>query len=149
MYHQLSSPLSCTELTQVVHFLQKVFHHFTYYQSTCEKTYLDNIQVISSCYSLVLVEAQIISLHDQHINRVRQYRDFKHQPDGIEMLSTSIAHMINFIADNMHLIPDPWFKVHFIKAIKNMFSNKIAYLEEDMIEVQRLGKIILGNGYGS
>jgi hypothetical protein len=143
MYHQLSSPLSCKELAQVVHFLETTFHHFQHYESTCEKTYLDNIQVISSCYSLVLVEAQITSLHDQHINRVRQYRDFKQQPDRFEMLSSSIAHMINFIADNVSLVPDPWFKVHFVKAVKSLFSDRMTYLQKDMTEVQRLAKVIL------
>jgi hypothetical protein len=141
--HQLSSPLSCTELNQVAHFLQTVFHHFMSCQSTCEKTYLDAIQIILSCYSLVLVEGQFVLLHDQYINRVRQYRDFKQQPEQIEAFSLSISHMINFTADNIHLVPDPWFKVHFVKAIKNLFSNKIAYLEDDMIEVQRLAKILL------
>jgi hypothetical protein len=141
--YQFSPLLSFNELTQVSHFLQTVFHHFMSCQSSCEKAYLDDIQIILSCYCLVLVEGQFVSLHDQHINRVHLYRDFKQQPEQIQTLSSSVAHMINFIAENIHLVPAPWFKVPFVKAIKNMFSDKVAFLQEDMSELQRLAKIIL------
>lgn len=136
-------PLTTEDIIQLKHFLQSALEHFSQCQSSCEENYLAHLSIIIDCYSLVLLEAGYFSMQDEHFNLLQRYRHFKQHPELIPKLSFALAKMINSIAEKTGLIEDPWFYPHFATAVKNILSNKVAYLYGEMEVAQKLLRKIL------
>lgn len=136
-------PLSRNDVISLAQFYQIAFKHFLTCKSSLEKSYLENIRVISDCYSLTLIERGMVSINDDNLNEFRRYWSFKQFPETLEKLALAIAEMISFIADKIKLANHPWFYEDFVSSIKNTLGDRISYLYGDLVEAKRLEEILL------
>ena len=137
-------PLLPNDTMELMRVIETALEHFNQVHSSSEENYLTQLRIISHCYYLVSIELgeepSFSSFADMNI---------KEHPERISSYALSIADQINTISDKVRLLDYPWFYPHFINAVKQILSDKIAYLSVDLAKTHHLLNKIIHFGRGS
>jgi hypothetical protein len=131
-------PLAPHEISQLADFIEQSLRHFTTCRSSGEASYHQHLGIIQHCYYLVRLE------REQEKAPLPTVADCKNKSDVIPLFASSLAEIINLVADKIRLIDNPWFYAPFEEAIRTLLNNRMAQHDDDLILITNLRTKILG-----